>query len=242
MELQRLYSYVRKAIDTYGMIREGDKIAVGISGGKDSLTLLYALAGIKHFYPEKFELAAITVHLGLEEMDFTPVAQLCEKLQVPYHTVKTQINEIVFDIRKEKNPCSLCAKLRKGALNEKALELGCNKVAYAHHQDDFVETMFMSLMLEGRIASLSPMYALERTGLTLIRPMFLIPEANVKGFANKYQLPVVVNQCPADRHTFREHMKQTVRQLQKDYPGMKQRVFTAVCNAGFEDWPPRMDQ
>lgn len=236
MELQRLYSYVRKAIDTYGMIEEGDHIAVGVSGGKDSLALLYALAGLRHFYPKKFSLTAISVHLGLPDMDFSPVSLLCRELEVPYEIVETRISEIVFDVRKEKNPCSLCAKLRKGALNERALILGCNKVAYAHHQDDFVETLFMSLMLEGRIASLSPQYVLERTGLTLIRPMMLIPEAQVRGFSNKYKLPVIKNSCPADGHTARESVKQTIRLLQKDYPGMKARVFTAICNADFDDW------
>ncbi len=136
MDLQKLYSYTRKAIYEYNMIEDGDKIAIGISGGKDSLTLLYALAGLRRFYPKKYELVAITVKLGLENMDFTPVKELCDKLEVPYYTVDTEIYQIIFEARKESNPCSLCAKMRKGAFNEKALELGCNKFAYAHHRDD----------------------------------------------------------------------------------------------------------
>lgn len=236
MELQRLYSYVRQAIEKYGMIQDGDHIAVGISGGKDSLTLLYALAGIRRFYPKKFTLTAITVHLGLPGMDFSGVGELCKQLEVPYEVVDTQIGEIVFGIRKEKHPCALCAKLRKGALNERALALGCNKIAYAHHRDDFVDTLFLSLLQEGRIASLSPQYVLERTGLTLIRPLMLIPEAQIKGFCRKYQLPVVANSCPADGNTAREKVRQSIGRLQKEYPNLRERTFTAICKADFDDW------
>lgn len=236
MELQRLYSYVRQAVEQYGMICAGDHIAVGISGGKDSLTLLYALAGLRRFYPKPFSLTAITVHLGWEEMDFAPIGALCEKLQVPYEIVHTQIAEIIFDVRKEKHPCALCAKLRKGALNERALALGCNKIAYAHHRDDFVETTFLSLLQEGRFSSLSPQYVLERTGLTLIRPMMYLPEAQIRGFCKKYELPVVKNVCPADGNTARERVKQSLRQLQMDYPNMRERIFTAICQAQFDDW------
>ncbi|MGN0338483.1 MAG: tRNA 2-thiocytidine biosynthesis TtcA family protein [Lachnospiraceae bacterium] len=236
MELQKLYSYVRQAIENYGMIREGDHIAVGISGGKDSLTLLYALAGLRKFYPQKFTITAITVHLGLPGMEFAPVRALCEQLDVPYEIVETRIGEIVFDVRKEKHPCALCAKLRKGALNEKALALGCNKIAYAHHRDDFVDTLFLSLFQEGRIASLSPHYVLERTGLTLIRPMMLVPEAQIRGFCKKYQLPVVTNNCTADGNTAREKVKRSIRQLQQEYPDLRERAFTAICKADFDDW------
>ena len=218
------------------MIREGDHIAVGISGGKDSLTLLYALAGLRDFYPKAFSLTAVTVHLGLPGMDFTPVRTLCEQLKVPYEIVETRIGEIVFDVRKEKHPCALCAKLRKGALNEKALEMGCNKIAYAHHRDDFVDTLFLSLLQEGRIASLSPHYVLERTGLTLIRPLMLVPEAQIRGFCRRYELPVVENSCPADGNTARERVKGSIRQLQQQYPNIRERVFTAICRADFEDW------
>ena len=236
MELQKLYSYVRQAIEQYGMIREGDHIAVGISGGKDSLALLYALAGLRNFYPKHFSLTAITVDLGLPGMDFSPVHVLCEQLGVPYEREKTRIGEIVFDVRKEKHPCALCAKLRKGALNEKALALGCNKIAYAHHRDDFVDTLFLSLLQEGRIASLSPHYVLERTGLALIRPLMLVPEAQIKGFCRKYQVPVVANECPADGNTAREKVRDTIRQMQKEYPNLRERVFTAICRADFDDW------
>ena len=162
MKLQQLLSQTRKAVDEYQMIEEGDHIAVGISGGKDSLTLLYALHGLKRFYPKKFELSAITVDLGYRECDFTPVVKLCEELNVPYRIVKTDIAHILFEERKEPNPCSLCAKMRKGALNQAVKEMGCNKVAYAHHKDDIIETMLLSLIFEGRFYSFSPKTYLDR--------------------------------------------------------------------------------
>lgn len=162
MELQRLLSLTRKAMDDYQMIQEGDKIAVGISGGKDSLTLLYAMANLRRFYPKKFSLIAITVDLGYEGFDLTPVKLLCEHLQVEYHIVSTEIAKIIFSDKNEASPCSLCAKLRKGALNQKIKELGCNKVAYAHHMDDMIETMVLSMIFEGRFYSFSPVTFLDR--------------------------------------------------------------------------------
>lgn len=237
MELQKLYSYVRQAVDIYHMIDEGDRIAVGLSGGKDSVTLLYALAGLSRFYPKPFTVVAITVNLGMTEMDYTPMRRLCEELSVEYHIVDTKINQIVFGERKEKNPCSLCAKLRKGALNDKAKELGCNKIAYAHHREDFVETFFMSLFVEGRVHSLSPMYPLDRTGLTMLRPLFLTPENKIRGFMKKYNLPIVKNACPADGNTKRQEIKDRIHEMEKEQPDLKEKVFTALCNADFEDWP-----
>ena len=179
MKLQQLLSYTRKAVDEYSMIQEGDHIAVGISGGKDSLTLLYALHGLKRFYPQKFELSAVTVDLGYEDCDFSPVKSLCRELDVPYHIVKTDISRILFEERKESNPCSLCAKMRKGALNQAVKEMGCNKVAYAHHKDDIVETMLLSLIFEGRFYSFSPKTYLDRMELTVIRPIMFVDEAEL---------------------------------------------------------------
>lgn len=239
MKLQQLLSLTRKAVDEYGLIDEGDKIAVGISGGKDSLTMLYALAGLRRFYPNHFEIEAITVNLGIEGMDFTPVADLCRELNVNYTIVSSDIYEIVFGIRKEENPCSLCAKLRKGAFNDAAEKLGCNKVAYAHHKDDIIETFLMSLMFEGRIHTFSPKTYLDRTKLTVIRPLMFIDEANVIGFRNKYNLPIVKNLCPADGFTKREDMKQLVKSLNSTYPGFKERIFTAIINGGLPGWPDR---
>ena len=182
MQLQRLLSYTRKAVDEYQMIEDGDHIAVGISGGKDSLTLLYALHGLKRFYPKKFELSAITVDLGFEDFDLTPIRELCKEMEIPYTIVKSEIYNILFNIRKESNPCSLCAKMRKGALNEAIKAAGCNKVAYAHHKDDIVETMLLSLLFEGRFHSFSPRTYLDRMDLTVIRPMMFVDEMDVIGF------------------------------------------------------------
>lgn len=240
MQLQQLMSLTRKAIDEYSMIEEGDKIAVGISGGKDSLTLLYALNGLKRFYPKKFEIEAITVNAGVEGMDFTPVKELCESLDVNYTIVNSDIYNIVFNIRKEENPCSLCAKLRKGAFNEKAKELGCNKIAYAHHKDDLIETLIMSLFFEGRIHSFSPKTYLDKTDLTLIRPLIFVDEADVIGFKNRYDLPVVKNLCPSDGFTKREYAKQLIKSLNTDVPGIRDRLFTAVLNGDLKGWPERI--
>ena len=237
MKLQQLYSYVRQAIDDYQMIADGDRIAVGISGGKDSLTLLYALSGLRRFYPKKFELAALTVDLGFDHYDLSEIRQLCKTLDVEYHVIKTKIGEIVFEERKESSPCALCAKMRKGALNQKALELGCNKIAYAHHKDDLIETALMSLLYEGRFYAFPPVTHLDRTDLTVIRPLMLVSEADVKGFKNKYQLPVCKNPCPMDGHTHREYVKNLIHTLNMENPGVKDRLFRAVIEGHIDGWP-----
>ena len=236
MKLQHLLGYTRRAIDDYKMIDNGDKIAIGISGGKDSLTLLYALANLRRFYPKKFEVEGITVHMGYPESDFTGVARLCEELDVRYTVVETQIAEIIFDHRKENNPCSLCAKLRKGAFNTKAKELGCNKEAYAHHFDDVIETMMMSMIYEGRFSCFSPVTYLDRSDITLIRPLIYVDEQDIKGFRNAYQLPVVENPCPVDGYTKREYVKQLIKSLGKESPGLRERLFHAIQtgNIGWE--------
>ena len=239
MKLQQLLSYTRKAVDDYQMIEEGDHIAVGISGGKDSLTLLYALNGLKRFYPKKFELSAITVDLGYEKFDTSELARLCEELGVPYRVVKTDISHILFEERKETNPCSLCAKMRKGALNDAVKEMGCNKVAYAHHKDDIIETMLLSLIFEGRFHSFSPKTYLDRMELTVIRPMMYVDEADVIGFQHKYNLPVAKSRCPIDGLTKREYAKDLVKQLNREHPGAKNRMFTAILNGNIEGWPER---
>ena len=236
MKLQQVLSYVRKAIDDYHMIEEGDKIAIGISGGKDSLTLLYALHGLKRFYPKKFEIHAVTVDLGFHNVDFEKIQELCDELQVPYTIVKTDIAKIIFDDRKEENPCSLCAKMRKGALNDAMKELGCNKIAYAHHKDDVVETMLMSLIFEGRLHTFSPITYLDRMDLTVIRPLMYMSEADVIGFVNKYVVPVIKSACPVDGHTKREYVKNLLRKLNQENPGVKSRIFTAIQNGNLKGW------
>ncbi len=240
MKLQQLMSYTRRAIDDYNMIQDGDRIAIGISGGKDSLTLLYALHGLQRFYPKKFDLEAITVDLGHPGFDVSDIHSLCETMKVPYTVVKTDIARIVFDERKEKNPCSLCAKMRKGALNDTIKKLGCNKIAYAHHKDDIVETMMMSLIYEGHFYSFPPITHLDRTDLTVIRPLMYVYEADVKGFCNKYQLPVVKSPCPADGYTKRQYVKDLLRKLNQENPGVKERMFSAIVNGNIPDWTPKI--
>ena len=236
MKLQQVLSYVRRAADDYGMIEEGDQIAVGISGGKDSLTLLYALHGLQRFYPKHFRLQAVTVDLGFENLDLEKIKELCRELEINYTILKTDIAKIIFEDRREENPCSLCAKMRKGALNQAIREAGCNKVAYAHHKDDVVETMLMSLIFEGRFHTFSPVTYLDRTGITVIRPLMYMNEADVIGFVNKYHVPVVKSPCPADGHTKREYVKQLLRQLNLDNPGVKERMFTAIQSGNMKGW------
>lgn len=236
MKLQQVLSYVRKAIDDYGMIDDGDKIAVGISGGKDSLTLLYALHSLRRFYPKHFEIQAVTVDLGFDNLDLEKIRQLCRELGVAYDIVKTDIAQIIFEERKEANPCSLCAKMRKGALNQAVRENGCNKVAYAHHKDDVVETMLMSLIFEGRFHTFSPVTYLDRMQLSVIRPLMYMNEADVIGFVNKHNVPVVKSPCPADGHTKREYIKNLLRQLNLENPGVKERMFTAIQTGGLKGW------
>lgn len=228
MKLQRLLSLLRQAIEKYDMIEDGDHIAIGVSGGKDSLTLLYGMYHLQKFYPKHFTLSAITVDLGLENMDLVPVRAMCEEFKIPYHIIPTDIGKVLFEIRKESNPCSLCAKMRKGSLNQKAIELGCNKVAYAHHKEDLIETAMLSLMFEGRFHAFSPYTLLDKTGLAVIRPLLLVSEADVKGFRNRYNLPVCKNPCPMDGHTKREYVKNLIKTLETENPGVKNRLFNAV--------------
>lgn len=236
MKLQHLLSYVRRAVDDYHMIEEGDRIAVGISAGKDSLALLLALRHLQYFYPNKFELEAITISLGFDNFDLTEVIAFCEKLGVRYTVHETEIAKIVFDERKESNPCSLCAKMRKGALNDVAKSLGCNKIALGHNQDDINETLLMSLFYEGRIHTMSPVTYLDRMDLTMIRPLIYVPEKDIKYFAKKEALPVVKSPCPADGNTKRETTKNLIYTLEKDIPRLSARLFGAIERSPLDGW------
>ena len=238
MDLQKLLSLTRRCIDTYSLVSEGDHIAVGVSAGKDSLSLLVALKALQRFYPKHFELSAITVDLGLGNLDLEPVKKLAEDLGVPYHIVPTQIGEVLFEIRKESNPCALCAKLRKGALDDKALEIGANKIAYAHHKDDLIETAFLSMLYEGRFYSFSPLTYLDRTKLTVIRPFIFIDEADIVSFAKKQGLPVCKNPCPMDGYTRRQYVKEMLHRIYEEVPGADKRLFRAVIDGNFPGWPP----
>jgi len=233
-EMKRLASFVRRAVDDYNLIDEGDKIAVGVSGGKDSLVLLEVLAHMRRFYPKKYEIVAITVDMGFPEADFSEIREFCKRIKVEYRVVKTDIAKIVFDIRREPNPCSLCAKMRRGSLHAEAQAAGCNKVALGHHYDDAVETFMMNLFFEGRIGCFSPMSYLSNRKITLIRPLIYAQEKDVLYFARKRALPIVKNPCPEDHATERENMKNLLSELEKDNKGLKHRIFTAMCRGNID--------
>lgn len=217
------------------MINDGDAIAVGVSGGKDSLTLLYALSELSRYYPKKFTVKAITLDMGFNA-DWSGVKELCRSLEIEYIIKPTRIKEVIFDIRKETNPCSLCAKMRRGALNEAVKEAGCNKAALGHHKDDAIETFFLSLFYEGRLNCFSPVTFLSRKNIHQIRPMIYAEEYMIKSAAKNNGMPVVFNPCPADGATKREEIKELISTLEKTmHKGLKTRLFTAIQN-GLEDW------
>ena len=233
--MQRLMGLVRRCVEDYNMIEDGDKIAVGVSGGKDSLVLLKLLAALRGYHNKAFTLEAVTIDMGLG-MDYSGIEALCEELEVPYTVVKTEIGPIIFDYRKEKNPCSMCAKMRRGALNQALLDQGCNKLALGHHYDDAVETFLMSLIYEGRISCFQPVTHLDRTGITQIRPMLYIHEKTVDAFARRMELPVLENRCPVDKHTKRAEAKELIFNLVKEYPDLKERIFGAMQRYPLEAW------
>ena len=235
--MQKLMGLVRRCVDDYHMIEAGDRIAVGVSGGKDSLALLILLAGLREYFNKPYELEAITIDMGLG-MDYSQVAALCEEWNVPYTVVKTEIAPIIFDHRKEKNPCSMCAKMRRGALNDLIAEHSFNKVALGHHFDDAAETFLMSLLYEGRIGCFEPVTYLSRSGVTQIRPMLYIGEKAIEHFAQSRQLPVVHNVCPADKHTKRQEVKELIAQLQTQYPDLKSKIFGAMQRLPLPQWGP----
>ncbi len=236
MKLQKLLSYTRQSIDEYHLIESGDKIVVGLSGGKDSIALLYALSYLKRFYPKPFFIYAVTIDMGFSNYDTSSLEKLCDSLQVPFKKISTEIGTIVFEERKENNPCALCAKFRRGALVNAARELGCNKIAYGHHKDDIIETMMMSLFFEGRFYSFGPYTYFEDQKIAIIRPLIYVSENEIIGFMNQQQLKPVKNPCPADRHTKREEIKQLIKQLNNQYPSLKKRLFRAIQNGKIEDW------
>lgn len=230
MKIQQLLAPFRKAVEEFGMISANDKIAVGVSGGKDSLTLLSLMAAFQKFSPKPFELAAITVDMGFDKTHdvFAPVREFCLSLGVPYFVERTDIGEILFDIRKESSPCSLCSKMRRGALNSKLKEMGFDKLALGHHKEDAIETFLLSLFYEGRLSTFAPVSFMDRTGVSLIRPMIYIGENDIAAYAK--DLPVVKNPCPADKHTKRQEMKELIKTLQKDMPFVKDRMMGAISH------------
>ena len=235
--MQKLIGLGRRCVEDYDMINAGDRIAVGVSGGKDSLALLVFLAELRKYNHKPFDVEAITIDMGLG-MDYSGIEALCKELDVPFTLVKTQIGPLIFEHRKEKNPCSMCAKMRRGALNEALLERGMNKLALGHHYDDAVETFLMSLLFEGRISCFQPVTNLDRTGVIQIRPMLYIHEKTIDNFVSRHQLPVLENRCPVDKTTKREEVKQLIFELSARYPDLKERVFGAMQRLPLPEWEP----
>ncbi|MBE7044735.1 MAG: tRNA 2-thiocytidine(32) synthetase TtcA [Ruminococcaceae bacterium] len=234
--MKRITSYIRKAVEDYQMIEEGDRVAVGISGGKDSLALLGGMALLSRYYPKKFTVIGLTLDMGAKA-DYSGIRRYCESFGVEYHVKETNIREIIFDIRKEPNPCALCAKMRRGALNDFAKEMGCKKVALGHHNDDVIETFFLSLLYEGRVNCFSPVTHLDRSGIYQIRPMIYVPEREVRGVARRLELPVMKSSCPVDGETKRQYIKELIHRLDEETtPGLKKRLFTAIQNGKLDGW------
>ena len=236
--MQRLVGLVRRCVEDYDMINPGDKIAVGVSGGKDSLALLVFLAELRKYNHVPFTLEAITIDMGLG-MNYSKIEQLCNDLDVPFNLVKTEIGPVIFDYRKEKNPCSMCAKMRRGALNQVLLNRGLNKLALGHHYDDAVETFMMSLLYEGRISCFQPVTNLDRSGVIQIRPMLYIHEQTIDNFVSRQGLPVLHNRCPVDKQTKREEIKKLIYELSARYPDLKDRVFGAMQRYPLAEWEPK---
>ena len=235
-DLNAFTGLVRRCVEDYDMIAPGDTVAVGVSGGKDSLVLLLALNELRRYYPKPFSLEAITVELGFEGMDFTPVAELCTSLGVPYTRLKTDIKEVVFDVRKEDNPCSLCAKMRRGALCTALSERGITKLALGHHFDDAVETYMMSLLFEGRISCFQPVTFLDRSGVTQIRPLIYAGEQKITNLARELNVPIVENPCPEDKGSKRYEIKQLLKTMSVQYPDMKSKIFGAMQRLPLKSW------
>ncbi len=234
--LQEIIGKIRKASDDFNMIEEGDKIAVGLSGGKDSITLLHALHYLQKFYKNKFELMAITIHPGSTTFDPTDLTKICSELEIPYIIYNSNISNVVFDIRKEKNPCSLCANMRRGMLNSLAVEHGCNKVALGHHMDDVMETFLMSVLLNGKVHTFAPVTYLSRSSVKTIRPMVYVEEKLIRALAKEKNFPVMGKCCPADGFTKRDYMTDLIRNLRKDIPRVREHIFGAIKRSNIKGW------
>ena len=239
--MQRILSYIRKAVDDYNMIEDGDKIAVGLSGGKDSITLLMGLKALQRFYEKEFDIIAISINPGFDYFNTNLLNKTCEQIDVQHVEENTHIKEIVFDARKEKNPCSLCANLRRGILNSVAIREGCNKIALGHNEDDVLETFFLNLLYGGSIGTFAPKSYMDRSGITLIRPLIYAPEKSIKTFIKKNNIEVMNKCCPMDGKSKREDMKTFLRELQKSIPTVKTNIYGAIRRSSIKGWEKSKD-
>lgn len=243
-EMQKLLSRVRSCVDRYSMIEDGDRIAVGVSGGKDSLTLLCALSELRKFYPKKYDLCALMLDMGFDASetvgaapsDTSEIAELCSRLGVEFHVKRTEIARVIFDVRKESNPCSLCARMRRGSLHDLAKDYGVNKLALGHHFDDAAETVMLNLFFEARIGCFSPVTYLSRKDLTMIRPLLLTEERDIKTFVKKASLPVMKSPCPMDKTSERAKMKDMLHAFDREHRGLYTRIVGAIERGGIDGW------
>lgn len=243
-EMQKLLSRVRSCVDRYSMIEDGDRIAVGVSGGKDSLTLLCVLSELRKFYPKKYDLCALMLDMGFDASetvgaapsDTSEIAELCSRLGVEFHVKRTEIARVIFDVRKESNPCSLCARMRRGSLHDLAKEYGVNKLALGHHFDDAAETVMLNLFFEARIGCFSPVTYLSRKNLTMIRPLLLTEERDIKTFVKKASLPVMKSPCPMDKTSERAKMKDMLHAFDREHRGLYTRIVGAIERGGIDGW------
>ena len=234
--MQKILGYMRKAIEDYNMIEEGDKIAIGLSGGKDSITLLMGFKALQRFYPKKFDIIAVSVNPGFEFFDSNFLKNICKNIDVPFFEEESHIKEIVFDIRNEKNPCSLCANLRRGILNSVAIREGCNKIALGHNEDDVLETFLLNLFYTGSISTFAPVSYMDRSKITLIRPLFYAPEKDIRKFIRKNNIEVMQKSCPMDGVSKREDMKQMIKNLQIDIPHIRSNLYGAIMRSNIKGW------
>ena len=236
--MQQLMSYFRSACEHYNMIEDGDKIAVGVSGGKDSAALLFALCEMRRFYPKKYDVIAVTLDpcFNGEPTDYSQIEQLCKKLGVEYIIKRTELYHIIFETRKEKNPCSLCARMRRGSLHDAAKQAGCNKIALGHHSDDAAETFFMNLFDNGNAECFSPVSYLSRKELYMIRPMIFAREKDIIRAVKKENLPVIKSGCPADGATNRAKTRELIMSLEKQYPALRKKILGALQRGHISGW------
>lgn len=234
--MQKILGYMRKAIDEFNMIEEGDKIAVAVSGGKDSLTMLLGLKNLQRFYPKKFDIIAVSINPGFEFFDSKLIENFCKEIDVPFFEEESHSKEIVFDIRKEKNPCSLCANLRRGALNTVAIREGCNKISLGHNEEDVLETFLLNLFYTGSIHTFAPVSYMDRSKTTLIRPMIYTPEKYIKNFVKRNNIEVMPKACPMDGYSKREDMKNLIQSFQKDLPHIRSNLYGAIKRANIKGW------